>query len=92
MFKLAAIAMTGAFALTLASVARADDDVPPSPEETASIVAALEAMGCKGYDEIEKEIKKDGRHHFEVDDAICGDGEYDIDLDKDFKLMSKSRD
>lgn len=80
-------------ALTLAAApAFANDDVPPSAEEQKSITAALEALGCKGWDEIEKETKKDGGYHFEIDDAQCADGQYDIKLDKDFKLTSKSKD
>ena len=75
-----------------AASARADDDVPPSAEETKSIVAALEAMGCKGYDEIEKESRQGGGYHFEIDDANCKDGQFDIKLDRDFKLVSKTRD
>lgn len=80
-------------AATLAAVpAFADDDVPPTAEEQKSITTALEALGCKGWDEIEKETKKDGSYHFEIDDTQCPDGQYDIKLDKDFKLTSKSKD
>jgi hypothetical protein len=29
---------------------------------------------------------------YEVDDAMCGDGQYDIKLDKNFKVISITRD
>ena len=91
MFKLATLLTAGILALGASTAARADD-VPANAEETKSIVAALEAMGCKGYDEIEKEMKKDGSYHFEVDDTVCSDGQYDVKFDKSFKMMSKSKD
>jgi hypothetical protein len=33
-----------------------------------------------------------GSGFFEVDDAKCRDGQYDIKLDKDFKVLSLIRD
>ena len=91
MFKLATLLTAAILAFGVNTAAHADE-VPASAEETKSIVAALEAMGCKGYDEIEKEMKKDGGYHFEIDDTVCADGQYDVKFDKDFKMMSKSKD
>lgn len=62
-------------------------DKAATPEEVTKIEAALKDMGCNGYDEIEKE----NEGHFEIDDAQCADGQYDIKLDKDFKLMRKDK-
>jgi hypothetical protein len=70
----------------LAFEARADR--APTPEEQASIAAALKAEGCSGgtyeYDD------DDG--DFEVEDAQCADGTYDFELTKDFKIRERERD
>lgn len=84
--------MSFAVLTVAAGPAMADDDAPPSAEELKAITTALEAMGCKGADEIEKETRMDGSYHFEIDDTQCADGQYDIKLDKDFKVLSKSKD
>ena len=34
----------------------------------------------------------EGSSYFEVDDANCRDGQYDIKLDKHFKIISMTRD
>lgn len=72
----------------LAVPAQADERL--SRGEIVEIEDALDAWGCSGYDEIEKE---DGPMIiYEIDDATCGDGEYDIKLDADFQVISTSRD
>ena len=50
---------------------------------------AVTAFGCTGG-EYEKESEGSGL--FEVDDAKCKDGQFDIKLDKDFKILSATRD
>ena len=70
-----------------ASALRADSTVTPA--EAEKIKAALEAWGCTGG-KMEKETEGSG--YFEVDDAKCRDGQYDIKLDKDFKVTSMTRD
>jgi hypothetical protein len=75
-----------AFAL-LAADARADHDL--TPEERASIAAALEAEGCTGG---EYEHDDDDDDDYEVDDAQCADGSYDFELSKDFKITERDRD
>jgi hypothetical protein len=77
------------FAATLASGAVALADTPVTPAEGEKIKAALEVVGCTGG-KMEKETEGSG--YFEVDDAKCKDGQYDIKLDKDFKLISMTRD
>jgi hypothetical protein len=42
-------------------------------------------MGCTVPDD-EIEMEKGG---YEADDVICGDGQYDVYLDKDFKVTNK---
>lgn len=78
---IAVIAATPAFAA----------DQPPSADEAKKITEVLTSMGCNGHEEIEKESRSDGSHHFEIDDAKCNGAQYDIKLDKDFKLISKER-
>ncbi|CFX35770.1 conserved exported protein of unknown function [Candidatus Filomicrobium marinum] len=75
-------------ALTLgSSLAFADEK--PSDAEAAKIKETISAWGCSGG-EYEKE--SEGTGVFEVDDAKCKDGQYDFKLDKDFKILSVTRD
>ncbi len=78
-----------AFLAALASSTFAHADTPVSPAEAEKINAALQVLGCTGG-KMEKETEASS--YFEVDDAKCKDGQYDIKLDKDFKLISMSRD
>jgi hypothetical protein len=81
--------MTLAAASFIAGTTFAISDTPVSPAEAEKIKTALEAFGCTA-DEMEK---SDGSvFAFEVDDAKCKDGEYDIKLDKDFKIIIMLRD
>jgi hypothetical protein len=73
--------------------------IPPSSREGNSATGRLisdwarsccaatlhwrQAWGCTGG-KMEKETEGSG--YFEVDDAKCRDGQYDIKLDKDFKV------
>ena len=77
-----------AFAAALVSTL-ALADTPVTPAEGEKIKAALETHGCTGG-KMEKEAEGSG--NFEVDDAKCKDGQYDIKLDKDFKIISMTRD
>ena len=64
-------------------------DTPVSEAEAQKIRAALETWGCSGG-EMEKESEATGV--YEVDDAKCKDEQYDIKLDKDFKVIVIARD
>jgi hypothetical protein len=75
------------FATLLGSSALAD--APVSPVEAEKIKAALEAVGCTGG---KMERETEGSGVFEVDDAKCRDGQYDLKLDKDFKIIVMTRD
>ncbi len=81
------ILMISAAALALGTTS-AFADQKPSAEEVAKITAVLADLGCKDPEEIEKE----NEGHFEIEDANCKEGQFDIKLDKDFKLISMSRD
>ncbi len=63
-----------------------EDEVEATTEQIAKIDAALKADGCEGGD---IDVGKDGS--FEVDDVKCKDGQYDVKLDKDFKIMGKKK-
>ena len=78
-----------AIAAVLVSSTFALADAPVTPAEAEKIKATLEAFGCTGG-KMEKETEGSG--YFEVDDAKCKDGQYDIKLDKDFKMISMTRD
>lgn len=81
------IALTVALSLFAVTPVLADEK--PSEEEAKKITEAIAALGCSGG-EMEKESEASG--FFEVDDAKCKDGQFDIKLDKDFKLLNMSRD
>ena len=64
-------------------------DKPVSEAEAEKIQAALKVWGCSGG---EMEQETEGTGVFEVDDAKCTNGQYDIKLDKDFRVISITRD
>ncbi len=73
--------------LMAASSAVADDKV--SEADGKKIQDAIAAWGCSGG-EMEKE--SEGTGVFEVDDATCKTGQYDIKLDANFAVTGISRD
>ena len=79
-----------AIAAVLVSSAFALADTPVTPAEAEKIKAALEAFGCTA-DKMEKE-SEDSALPYEVDDAKCKGGKYNIKLDKDFKVIIMLRD
>ena len=64
-------------------------DKPVSPAEAEKIQAALKPWGCSGG-KMEQETEATGV--YEVDDAKCPDGQYDIKLDKGFRVISITSD
>lgn len=76
-------------ALTLGSACAFAADERPTDAEAAQISAAVTAHGCSGG-KYEKDVE--GNRVYEVDDAICKDGKYDLDLDKDFKIIRSDKD
>jgi hypothetical protein len=54
-------------------------------EQIEGVQKAIKAMGCTVPDD-EIEAEGDG---YEADDVICDDGQYDVYLDKDFKVINK---
>lgn len=78
--------LVAAAALMISSMG-AFADQKPSEEQVAKIKEAIAAWGCTGG---EFELEESGV--FEVDDAQCKDGQFDFKLDKDFKVISATRD
>ena len=64
-------------------------DKPVSQADAEKIQAVLKAWGCSGG-KMEQETEATGV--YEVDDAKCHGGQYDIKLDKDFKVIVITRD
>ena len=80
---LRSICLAGSLLLLAGGPATASDD--PTAEEIERINALLAEMQCEmDDDDIEKE---DGG--FELDDVLCVDGQYDIELDADFNVVEK---
>jgi hypothetical protein len=80
--------MTAAFAAALLG-APAFADEKPSDADAAKIKAAASEWGCEGGT-YEKESEASGT--FEVDDAKCHGGQYDLKLDGSFKMINIDRD
>ena len=80
------VATAGIMSSTIALLA----DTPVTPVEEEKIKEALESFGCTGG-KIEKE-DEDSTLPYEVDDAKCKSGEYDIKLDKNFNVIIILRD
>jgi hypothetical protein len=74
-------------AASLSTAAFADKEV--SPADAEKIKAAIQAWGCSGG-KMEQETEASGI--YEVDDAKCHGAQYDIKLDKEFKVILISHD
>jgi hypothetical protein len=74
-------------AASLSTAALADKEVTPA--EAEKIKAAMQPWGCSGG-KMEQETEATGV--FEVDDAKCHGAQYDVKLDKEFKVILISRD
>jgi hypothetical protein len=83
---LMALAAVGIIGSTTALLA----ETPVTPAEEEKIKAALESFGCSGG-KIEKE-DEDNALLYEVDEAKCKSGDYDVKLDKNFNVIIMLRD
>ena len=82
--RLTRLTVAAAF-LGMAAPALADED--PSEEDVARINELLADMSCE-VDAADIEKEDEG---FELDDVFCADGQYDIELDSDFKVIEKRK-
>ena len=71
--------------VSISTVALADK--PVSPAEAEKTKAALQVWGCSGG---KMEQENEASAIYEVDDAKCHGAQYDIKLDKEFKVISMS--
>ncbi|KQT85358.1 hypothetical protein [Aurantimonas sp. Leaf443] len=67
-------------ALTAPALAQGADEMA-SAEEKAKVDEALAKVGCKA-----EEVEKESATLFEVDDAACDIGQYDIKLNGGYKI------
>ncbi|MBO0903479.1 hypothetical protein [Jiella sonneratiae] len=58
-----------------------------SPEEVAKVGETLALIGCTA-----PAVEKESERLFEVDDATCAIGQYDIKLNGDYKIIVMSID
>jgi hypothetical protein len=78
-----------AFCASLLATGAAFADAKVSEADGKKIQDAIAAWGCSGG-EMEKE--DEGSGVYEVDDATCKTGQFDIKLDGDMQVRSISRD
>lgn len=87
MLKPALFAAALAFAVTPAIAKDARNEA--SAKEAARITAVIAKIGCKPGDE---GIEKERDDLFEIDDAQCNIGQYDIKLNSKFQVTSLTLD
>jgi hypothetical protein len=87
MLKVVGLALAIALAGTVAYAEDDDDDAKIPAAEVEKIEAALTALGCSGFEELEKE----DNGIYEIDDAKCKMGTVDIKFDKDYSVLVISR-
>lgn len=85
MKALMAMFAAGAVAFGMGTAALADDD-DVSDEDWAKIQAALTEAQCE-VDRRNVEKEDDG---YELDDVFCADGQFDVDMDANFKITEKT--
>lgn len=81
--------------LSLFAPSAAFADRAPTDEERSSIESALKAEGYTSWEEIEFDDDDDDADDqvWEVDDARGSDGvEYDLKLDRDYRIIKRERD
>lgn len=77
--------LASAVALALGASASAEETVDEATVE--KINAMLTEMQCEMD---EDDIERDG-DGYELDDVFCADGQYDIELDGDLKVVNKRK-
>lgn len=64
-------------------------EVEATDEEVERVTAAIAALNCQIG---EGEVEKESADLFEIDDAMCDAGQFDIKLDGDFAVINLTRD
>jgi len=73
--------------LTVPVSAQEEKEDLASADEMTKVNVTLEKVGCKAI-----EVEKEADTLFEVDDAECTIGQYDIKLDGQFNIISMTKD
>ena len=73
--------------LSSPAFAQIEKETMASDEEMTKVNVTLEEIGCKAV-----EVEKEADNLFEVDDAECTIGQYDIKLDGEFNIVSMTKD
>lgn len=84
------IVILGLAAAMLSSWALAQTDTVEelaSDEEVKAVSEAIAKIGCKA-----EQVEKESDDLFEIDDAQCEIGQYDIKLDGDYSILVITRD
>jgi hypothetical protein len=82
MTRVSIVALTLAFAAATSAYAGAVTE-----EQVEGVQKAIKAIGCT-VDDANIETEGDG---YQADDVECKDGNYDMILDKDFKIVNKEK-
>ena len=80
-----AISMLALVAVFFAAAGGSLADRNATTVETASVAEALREEGCV----LSEEVEVDDKGVFEADGVVCEDGNYDVELDADFDILSK---
>jgi peptidase YpeB-like protein len=84
--KLVIIAIA-ALCVAQPALAQGKAEKPASEAEAAKVRAVIAKIGCKA-----EEIEKESDRLFEIDDAQCEIGQYDIKVNGDYKIISITSD
>ena len=90
MTTLARLALASAFALSIGAAQAQDSETieeMASPEEVSKVAETLSKIGCTA-----PAVEKESDSLYEIDDATCEIGQYDIKLNGDFKIIVMSID
>ncbi|WP_428925630.1 PepSY domain-containing protein [Marinibacterium sp. SX1] len=82
-----ALALAAALGAVLALPAPVLADEMPSEAEMEAILDVLDNLECE-MDPDDIEIEDEG---YELDDVFCADGQYDIELNKQFEVVEKRK-
>lgn len=86
MLTLKSALCAAALALAVTPALAADEQDRASAGEAAKVTEAIAKIGCKPN--VEAGVEKERDDLYEVDDAQCEIGQYDIKLNADFTITS----
>ncbi|KQT47504.1 hypothetical protein ASG43_10440 [Aureimonas sp. Leaf454] len=87
MKTLSSLILSASLALGVATASAQESATMASADEAAKVSEAIAKVGCKA-----EEIEKESASLFEIDDAQCEIGQYDIKLNGDYKITVMTSD